>query len=61
MNVICAMQGLGLYLYVVDIIVVGLSASLAATGYGMMLGTVVRSYDQAYVFGAVSVLIFART
>ena len=38
---------------------VALSAAFAATGYGIMLGTLARTYDQASMFGAVSVVIAA--
>ena len=34
-------------------------AALAATGYGLLVGTLARSYDQAAMFGAVSVVIAA--
>ncbi len=34
-------------------------AALAATGYGLLIGTLARSYDQAAMFGAVSVVIAA--
>lgn len=34
-------------------------AALAATGYGLLVGTLARSYDQASMFGAVSVVIAA--
>jgi len=38
---------------------VALVAALAATGYGIMVGTLARSYEQASMFGAVSVVIAA--
>lgn len=38
---------------------IALSAALAATGYGIMVGTLARSYEQASMFGAVSVVIAA--
>jgi ABC-2 type transport system permease protein len=38
---------------------VALSAILAATGYGILLGTVVNSYEQASMFGPISVVIAA--
>jgi ABC-2 type transport system permease protein len=41
------------------LIVVALSAILAATGYGVMLGTIVRTYEQASMFGPISVVIAA--
>jgi ABC-2 type transport system permease protein len=34
-------------------------AALAATGYGLLIGTLARSFDQAAMFGAVSVVIAA--
>jgi ABC-2 type transport system permease protein len=39
--------------------VVALSAVMAATGYGILLGTVVNSYEQASMFGPISVVIAA--
>ncbi|HEX2720162.1 MAG TPA: ABC transporter permease, partial [Candidatus Deferrimicrobium sp.] len=39
--------------------IIALSAALAATGYGIMVGTLARSYEQASVFGAVSIVIAA--
>ncbi len=39
--------------------VVALAAALAATGYGMMIGTLSRSYEQASMVGAVSIVIAA--
>jgi len=36
-----------------------ISAALAASGYGVMLGTIARTYEQASMFGAVSVVIAA--
>lgn len=41
------------------IVIVGLCAALAATGYGLMLGTILKSYDQAAVFGPISIVIAA--
>ncbi len=41
------------------IAVVVTSAALAAAGYGILLGTIARSYEQASMFGAVSVVIAA--
>ena len=38
---------------------IALVAALAATGYGIMVGTLARSYEQASMFGAVSVVIAA--
>ncbi|PLY02771.1 MAG: ABC transporter permease [Desulfuromonas sp.] len=38
---------------------VALAAALAACGYGILVGTLARSYDQASTFGAVSVVIAA--
>jgi ABC-2 type transport system permease protein len=37
-------------------VLVVLAASLAATGYGIMLGTISRTYEQASMFGAISVV-----
>ena len=39
--------------------VIALAASLAATGYGIMVGTLAKSYEQASMFGAVSIVIAA--
>ncbi len=41
------------------LILIVVSAALAASGYGILLGTVARSYEQASMFGAVSVVIAA--
>lgn len=41
------------------IVLIALSAALAASGYGILLGTVARTYEQASTFGAVSVVIAA--
>ena len=41
------------------IAVVVTSAALAAAGYGILLGTIARTYEQASMFGAVSVVIAA--
>ena len=41
------------------LIVIALSAALAACGYGILLGTMARTYEQASTFGAVSVVIGA--
>jgi ABC-2 type transport system permease protein len=38
---------------------VALAAALAATGYGIMVGTLARSHEQASMFGAVSIVIAA--
>ena len=38
---------------------IALTAALAATGYGIMVGTLAKSYEQASMFGAVSVVIAA--
>jgi ABC-2 type transport system permease protein len=40
-------------------VAVVLAAALAACGYGILLGTVARTYEQASMFGAVSVVIAA--
>lgn len=39
--------------------IIALSAILAATGYGILLGTLVHSYEQASMFGAISIVIAA--
>ena len=44
---------------VVPVAVIAVSAALAATGYGIMIGTLARTYDQGSMFGAVSVVIAA--
>lgn len=41
------------------LIVVAVSAALAACGYGILVGVLARSYEQASTFGAVSVVIAA--
>jgi len=41
------------------LIIVAISAALAACGYGILVGVLARSYDQASSFGAVSVVIAA--
>jgi ABC-2 type transport system permease protein len=41
------------------LLVVALSAGLAATSYGLLIGTIANSHDQASLFGAVSVVILA--
>jgi ABC-2 type transport system permease protein len=38
---------------------VALAAAMAATGYGILVGTLAKSYEQASMFGAVSVVIAA--
>jgi ABC-2 type transport system permease protein len=38
---------------------VALSAALAATGFGVLIGTIARSHDQASMFGSVIIIIFA--
>lgn len=43
----------------VAIIPVALAASLAAIGYGLMVGALARTYEQASMFGAVSIVIAA--
>lgn len=43
----------------VAIIMIVVSSSLAACGYGILLGTVARTYEQATTFGAVSIVIGA--
>jgi ABC-2 type transport system permease protein len=41
------------------LIVIAFSAAAAACGYGILLGTMARTYEQASTFGAVSVVIAA--
>ncbi|MHB8110288.1 MAG: ABC transporter permease [Syntrophorhabdaceae bacterium] len=41
------------------LVLIAVSAGLAASGYGILLGTVARTYEQASMFGAVSVVICA--
>jgi ABC-2 type transport system permease protein len=41
------------------LVVIALSAAVAACGYGMLLGTMARTYEQAAAFGAASVVIAA--
>jgi ABC-2 type transport system permease protein len=43
----------------VALIIIALSAAVAACGYGILLGTMARTYEQASAFGAVSVVIAA--
>lgn len=51
--------GLEIGLELVTIIPVVLAASLAASGYGLMVGTLAKTYEQASMFGAVSIVIAA--
>jgi len=41
------------------LLLVAVSAALAACGYGILVGVVARSYDQAAIFGSVSIVIAA--
>jgi ABC-2 type transport system permease protein len=41
------------------ILLMGLSIALAATGYGVLIGTVATTHEQAATFGSVSVIILA--
>jgi ABC-2 type transport system permease protein len=41
------------------LVLITVSAGLAASGWGILLGTVARTYEQASMFGAVSVVICA--
>jgi len=41
------------------LIILSLSVALAATGYGVLLGTIATSHEQAASFGSVSVIILA--
>jgi ABC-2 type transport system permease protein len=52
-------SGLVLDQQIPAIAAIALAAALAATGYGIMVGTLAKSYEQASMFGAVSVVIAA--
>lgn len=41
------------------LVLIVISAALAAAGYGILLGTIARTYEQASMFGAVSIVIAA--
>ncbi|SDZ76857.1 ABC-2 type transport system permease protein [Desulfuromusa kysingii] len=41
------------------LLLVAFSAALAACGYGILIGVVARSYDQAAIFGSVSIVVAA--
>ena len=43
----------------ITLLCIALSSGLAATGFGLLIGTVANSQDQASLFGAVSVVILA--
>ena len=43
----------------IALVLVAVSAGLAACGYGILIGVIARSYDQAAIFGAVSIVIAA--
>jgi ABC-2 type transport system permease protein len=43
----------------ITLFAIALSSGLAATGYGLLIGTISNSQDQASLFGAVSVVILA--
>lgn len=43
----------------VALLLVAVSAALAACGYGILIGVIAQSYDQAAIFGSVSVVIAA--
>ena len=43
----------------IGFVFITISAGLAATGYGIMIGTIAKSYMQASTFGAVSTVILA--
>jgi ABC-2 type transport system permease protein len=43
----------------ISLVLIALSSALAASGYGILLGTIARTYEQASTFGAVSVVIAA--
>jgi len=42
-----------------SLLIIALTASLAATGFGILLGTLAESHQQASMFGAVSIVIAA--
>ena len=42
-----------------SLVLIALASGLAAAGYGILLGTIARTYEQASTFGAVSVVIAA--
>lgn len=52
-------SGLALDLRLLTLAPIALAAALAAAGYGIMIGTLARSYEQGSMFGAVSVVIAA--
>ena len=52
-------SGLVLDHQLLTVAAIALAAALAATGYGIMVGTLAKSYEQASMFGAVSVVIAA--
>ena len=43
----------------IAVIIIAMSAILAAAGYGILLGTVARTYEQASMFGPISIVIAA--
>ena len=43
----------------IAVIIIAISAILAAAGYGILLGTVARTYEQASMFGPISIVIAA--
>lgn len=42
-----------------QVVPIAVAASLAATGFGLMVGTLAKTYEQASMFGAVSIVIAA--
>ena len=52
-------SGLALDHRLLSLAPIALAAALAAAGYGIMVGTLARSYEQGSMFGAVSVVIAA--
>jgi ABC-2 type transport system permease protein len=52
-------SGLALDQRLLTVAPIALAAALAAAGYGIMVGTLAKSYEQASMFGAVSVVIAA--
>jgi len=43
----------------ITLFIIAISAAFAATGYGLLIGTIANSQDQASMFGAISVVILA--
>ena len=45
--------------YKIALAVMAIASGLAATGYGVLIGTIATTHEQAATFGAVSIIIFA--